>query len=246
MQTQSHQKSVSLEIEHVYAPARSVRLCGLNNSGKFRWDASELAEKLCAARELEGHVATRFGIPTEDILRLALLDDVVACERKRQSSDPARWELFSAVSRASVAAATDAQIYLESSFASRGRELQALIRQVATSRGIQIKDDSKIFIPTSHGVVDVQISGFKGVTDRSHPSCAVLDLAWTEWRLRHQHRTFTALPNDYFKQQRQVAALAALVDLPRRELATALFLNRDGVIVRDLEFGSVKLVEIRG
>ena len=69
----------------------------------------------------------------------------------------------------------------------------------------------------------IQQQGFAGVADATHPSCAVLDAAWSQWRAKQFASTYTVLPLRYKKQQLQTATILALLELEDRRSITTLF-----------------------
>ncbi len=232
--------TASIELCHLYAPERLVSFEGWGTGvPKFKQD--QLTQLHDSLAELEKDVTHKFSLSRSSISRLALFDEVLAREHQRAGLNQDRWELFIGVSRASLKQGAQAEIYDESTFVARGKKLQNLILAAAEKLKISMGPTGKLSIPTNIGDIAVQVFGFAGVKDTSHPSCAVLDLAWTEWRTQNFSRTFTALPKGFNKQQTQVAALAALLNMPNRETVTTLLLNPEGQITREWNFGSVEL-----
>jgi len=242
MKLTEQKRPVSLEVAHLHAPERLVSLNVSGAKGVRCWSDVECAQSLNKCSLLELQVGQREGTSVDEITRLALHDDVIARDRQRGSADSWRWALFNGVSAESIVVGTEAEVHSESSFVRRGKELQMLICERADRLGIGSEADGKLHIRTTDGIVKVKIFGFNGIPDPAYPGCAVLDLAWTEWRIKNFARTFTALPQSYQKQQRQLSALAALVDLPGRDTVTTLFLNSGGEIVRESNLADLKVV----
>lgn len=232
-----------IEVCHTYAPDRLVPCDGLGDEG-WNYRLSDIQIQLGQLEAIESALRTAHGLDAQPVARLGLLDDVAAQENMRRSQDSARHALFLGVSAESLRVGAKAEVHLESAFVRRGVELQGMLAEQVAERALPHRG-SRIEIPTSAGDCRVKLAGFRGVPDSSHPSCAVLDLAWTEWRTGEYGSTYTVLPLAYREQQLQVAALAALIELPRRDSVTAVFLDRNGAIVEELNFGSVNVISPR-
>ena len=234
-------ESAGLEFCHLHSPSRLVTLDGME-AGLPRFRAAELNRLQTSVNKLETALRIRCGLGQQPITRIGLLDDIAVRESQRVSNEPSRWEFFTGISRESLAQVTGGAVYDESQFIFRGRELQKLLLTKARENNLQIADRRRITIPTSAGTFKFSIAGFEGVDDASAPSCAVLDLAWTEWRTQQFEQTITTLPAKYMRQQQQVAALAALIELPRRETVRSVLLDGAGEIVNEIRFGEFTLL----
>lgn len=235
--------SVALEVAHIHAPERLVALRGLSNDGSFRWCPRALDASLRDVQHVEDQLAQRPEVAGHAVTRLSLLDDVVVREAQRVSAESWRWELFIRVSRQSVEQGTSAVVHLESSFVAAARELHNRVGASLARLGIAMDDRGQARVPTDHGVIGIRLCGFHTIADPTHPSCTLLDLAWTAWRCERYAHTFTALPLGYYKQQLQVAALAALIDLPGRDRVTTLFMDRAARFKGELCFGDVTVLK---
>jgi len=221
----SSTRLTSLELAHLRAPERLIPLPLADSHGTRDWSGAAQEQWLRNASLLEAHVSEKHGIPTTAFHRDSLIDDVLVREQQRVSSDAWRLQLFINLSSESVVRAIGATVHFEASFIERGRALQTTLLERARELKLPVDNEEKVLIPSTKSFVAVRLSGFKGVADPHHPSCAVLDLAWIEWRLQNYSRVFTALPLKYLAQQRQVAALTALAALPGRERVTTLFVD---------------------
>ncbi|MBN8550128.1 MAG: hypothetical protein J0M12_12495 [Deltaproteobacteria bacterium] len=234
-----HSPQICLEFSHTYVPERLVPL---TSSGDWSFDQASIAAERATIDDVETSVRDRFNLEAEQITRVSLLDDVAFRRQQATNQDPGRLGLFFHASYQSVATVFGPQnVYLESSYESVGRELQDQIRRAAIEHGYPI-DSQKVTISTNRGSVQVRIAGFDGHDDPSLPSCAVLDLAWTRHRVEAFSKTFTVLPLSYRNQQRQVAALAALLNLPRRESVVSVFVDSKRQVVDELGFGTITLI----
>lgn len=242
MQTLREQAPISLEYCHLYAPNRIATFLGYDQSGQLKFDSCDLEALHKRLDGVEGEIKQRFDLEHSPLTRLALLDNVESREKQLVSEDPWRVDLFEGVSKESLRIGAKAEVHLESHFISKARLLQIEILERAKDLGLTLKK-GKISISTSIGIHTPKIFGFKGVEDPKHPSCCVLDMAWTIWRTQNFSRTFTVLPLEYSIQQQQVAALAALLEIPRRNSVTAVFLDDSGTIINELKFGSVNLIK---
>jgi hypothetical protein len=238
---------VSLELCHIKAPERIVPLtqqAPIDRSRTcFAYDQNAIARLQLGLGALEQQIRQRFALDDATaIVRMALLDDVLAREEQNVSINNSwRHELFIQASLHALAQGVGGEAYQESDFRPQGKILQESVRL----RAGQLKPEnhaSRVEINTSHGKIAAKIAGFTGVEDATCPSCAILDLAWTQWRTTQHEQVFTVLPIEYKEQQLQVAALAALIDLPKRDSIWAIFVDPQNSIVEELNYGYVRLL----
>lgn len=215
--------------------------------------SADFHERLCpesisklraTAHSTIGLVSARLPAATE-VSPLSLLDDV-AFGVQSQSLGTDRWrsELFTAISQASVEAVIGrGNVYRESHFLARARELQAVINARLSELGIELSSQAEAKVSTNQGDVRIKVSGFNGVLDMSYPSCAVFDLAWSEWRLTKFGRVFTVLPAGFRSQQLATATLAALTELPGRERLVTLLtdVSDSSRIVEELAYYDLEI-----
>lgn len=228
--------AIAIELAHLYAPERLIPCRGFEN-----WSSDVVTESLTRHDALASDILHHCALPSARVERVALLDDLAVREEQRSSGERWRWELFLHASRQSLVIGAGARVFDESRFVPRGRELQEEIVQASAARGVPLLD-GRVTLATSMGPVSVRVSGFAGITELLHPSCAVLDLAWCEWRSSRYETVLTALPASFFRQQLQVAALSALLQIPGRERLRTVFLRADGSISRELAYGELNLL----
>lgn len=104
-------------------------------------------------------------------------------------------------------------VYFESDYIEPAKQLIERIRGSDLPILWRLSDDMrKTVYGTGKTRIRIPLVGFSGIDDPEHPSCQVLDLAWTIDRLQSiAPDTATILPENYSAQQMQVAALARLI-----------------------------------
>lgn len=200
--------SHTVEIGHTYAPDRLGPFAPEGHEGRRApgydrvfTDSPEAARLRALAQDIG-----------DKSLVVALVDDVAVRERQRNSDDPWRWQAFIDASKASVVAATGAEIVeYESAFALRARDMVEEIRTMELPTDYRLSETgNKLIFGSGKTKVRIPLVGFGGVDDPTHPSCQMLDLAWLEHKLSLAPDAITVLPQGYEEQQEQVRLLADL------------------------------------
>lgn len=205
----------TIELGHTYAPHLLVLQEISAPTAEFAFGDTEVARSL---RDIAEHLGP-------SAVKVALLDDIIARDRQVKSQDSWRWELFIQRSIASLRAGTGAEVVAcESNFVAAGREIVERIHTMCLPDDYRLsKDGRRLLVGSGDERLRIPLLGFKGVENRDHPSCPVLDFAWLDYRLGIAPEAVTILGRQYSEQQRQVGVLAdLLLDIDEYKVGTVL------------------------
>lgn len=164
-------------------------------------------------------VAIGMGLSTRKHI---LVDDVDWAEKQAKSQDSWRWQLFR--ERAKLGA----EVAYGAEGAQSEADLVAKAHQLLSTR--PAGEGGSMRLKTATGEQDVKLRGFKGVSDKEHPSCDILDVVWHEKKADEADILITVLHKKYRNQQARVHALARELAVPNLEGSSSatLFLDDDG------------------
>ncbi|MEI9914282.1 MAG: hypothetical protein WDN66_04910 [Candidatus Saccharibacteria bacterium] len=157
----------------------------------------------------------------EDPLVVSLIDDVVPAYKKAQGLEPTSNSLVTKLSLISgierfrpLGISNDNfKFYMESDYVEPAKELIAKVQNTSLPDGFRLGQDGRSLIYGSgKDKVKIKIQGFSGIDDPDHPSCQMLDAAWTLDRLASIGPTaITILPEAFSEQQAQSALLTLAI-----------------------------------
>lgn len=122
-------------------------------------------------------------------------------------------------------------VYYESGYVEAAKDLVDHIRGTDLPQGWRLSgDERKVIVGTGKHKLKIPLVGFSAVPDDSdHPSCQLIDAAWTLDRIQSvAPNAATILPEAFKTQQQQVAAIASLVPAFENTQVTSVFTNEAG------------------
>ncbi len=187
----------SIEIAHTYAPELLTPHIGWREEGDSELPVFELPT---AYHNRLARIALNYS--SKPIL-LGFVDDIGKSDEEAFMTELSVMEGLHG----------SPDVYYESDYVEPAKQLIERIRGSDLPTLWRPSDDMrKIVYGTKKTRVRIPLVGFSGLDDPEHPSCQMLDLAWTIDRLQSvAPNTATILPENYSDQQKQVATLARLI-----------------------------------
>lgn len=236
--------SATVELGHTYANDERLLPITTAASADFVYSGSfgEIGyNDTPGARQIR----TIAGSVGDSVVRVALIDDVLLREQQKprpewtpensgevyahQIDAWQRWERFIDASVGATALGANVStenIFFERSFEGRGRQLAHQIKTMQLPEGYRTNaSGSRLKIGPKSQLREIPLLGYSGVTDRTFPSCEVLDLAWLQKRLTIAPKAITILPRteNYVRQQANVATLAELIGISSDSFETIFY-----------------------
>jgi hypothetical protein len=136
-------------------------------------------------------LASELGEDDEEVLTVGFVDDVALASHITKLQDTGgmhrarRLKVFNGIALESVEAGTQADyVTLESSYVVPALGIIDAIKKSELPTGYRLsRSGSTLLSAQDSDELQIRLTGFNGVDDPLHPSCAVLDLAWLRHRL---------------------------------------------------------------